>query len=507
MKTAPRLELRTSQSLVMTQQLQQSIKLLQLSSLELQEYLNQELEKNPLLTTEDGQDSVAGQSDSGSDESGAGDTVGGEDGETGEGAEREVERDDSDWNDETFAGNDSDDSAYGEREPERIYSGVRNHNYDGDDFAPEHHMTREKSLRDHLQEQLAVAALDPVERLIGMNLIDMLDEAGYVTDDLAQLGERLACNPEQVQNTLAVMQQFDPPGIFARNLAECLAIQLKEKDRYDPAMEQMITHLNLLGAGDMVSLKKICGVDDDDLRQMIAEIRELNPKPAQGFAHDAVQTVVPDIFLKKTKGDGWHIELNNQVLPRVLVNQQYYVRLQGSTRNKQEKKYLTDQLSSAHWLVKAMDQRAQTILKVTAEMVKQQDAFFRHGVHYLKPMTLKDVAAVTELHESTVSRVTTNKFLSTPRGMFELKYFFTSTIQNTTGGGDYSSRAVQQLIKDLVDGESAGDILSDDTISEKLKQQGVNVARRTVTKYREAMHIGSSVQRRRDKTRDAKFGQ
>ena len=496
----PRLELRQSQSLVMTQQLQQSIKLLQLSSLELAEYIDQELEKNPLLAVDEvepGQDVGEDRGDNNEEQTDHSETYGDPEDKdsateraTDEGrgnAEEDWEHDDSS-NDEAFVSEDSG----------LHYANVRTSS-DEDDGQFEPNITKAISLREHLQEQLVLGIEDPVSRMIGLHLIDMLSEAGYVPEDFAQVASILECDVALVQETLLKMQSFDPVGIFARNLAECLALQLQEKDRYDPAMQKLVANLDLIAKGDMAGLRKVCGVDDEDLKLMIAEIRELNPRPASGFVHDVVQTVIPDIFLKRTKSGGWQIELNSSVLPKVLVNRQYYSMLSAKTRDKVEKKYLTDQLATASWLVKALDQRAQTILKVTTEIVSKQDSFFRHGIRYLKPMTLREVAEQVELHESTVSRVTSNKYISTPRGNYELKYFFTSSISNSSGGEDYSSRTVMHLIKQMVDEESPGKILSDDALSEMLKDRGIDCARRTVTKYREAMNLGSSVQRRREK--------
>lgn len=479
----------------MTQQLQQSIKLLQLSSLELAEYIEQELEKNPLLTVDESEPSSA--QDGADQEAGDGDT--GHDSEDGDGiTERAADEGrgsaEEDWSHDEY----SNDEQFVPEDSGLHYANVRTSTDEEDpNFEPS--ITKEISLREHLQEQLMLELEDPISRMIGLHLIDMITEAGYVPEDFAQVASVLECDVSLVQETLLRMQSFDPVGIFARNLAECLTLQLQDKDRFDPAMQKLVANLDLLAKGDMAGLRKACGVDDEDLKQMIAEIRELNPRPASGFVHDVVQTVIPDIFLKRTKAGGWQIELNSSVLPKVLVNRQYYSMLSAKTRDKQEKKYLTDQLGAASWLVKALDQRAQTILKVTTEIVSKQDSFFRHGIRYLKPLTLREVAEQVGLHESTVSRVTSNKYIASPRGTYELKYFFTSSITNSSGGEDFSSRTVMHLIKQMVDEELPAQILSDDKISEMLKDRGIDCARRTVTKYREAMNIGSSVQRRREK--------
>ena len=303
---------------------------------------------------------------------------------------------------------------------------------------------------------------------------------------------------------LAVLQTFDPPGICARDLAECLAIQLKENDRYDPAMQALISRLDLLAKRDFSALKKICGVGDEDLTDMIAEVRRLNPKPGHAFGSAIVQPIVPDVFVRPAPDGAWLVELNSDTLPKVLVNQSYYSEVSATARRDTDKSYLTECLQSATWLVRALDQRARTILKVSNEIVRQQDAFFAHGVEYLRPLNLKTVAEAISMHESTVSRVTANKYMATSRGIFELKYFFTSAIAAAHGGEAHSAESVRHRIKQLIDAEPAADVLSDDTIVEKLREAGVDIARRTVAKYREAMRIPSSVQRRREKQVAAK---
>jgi len=298
---------------------------------------------------------------------------------------------------------------------------------------------------------------------------------------------------------LAVLQGFDPPGICARTLSECLAIQLKERDRFDPAMQALLAHLDLVARRDFSALRRICGVDDADLSDMIAEIRRLNPKPGLSFGSSVVQPIVPDVFVRPSQEGGWLVELNSDTLPKVLVNQTYYSEVSRTAKNDGEKSYLADCLQTATWLIRALDQRAKTILKVSTEIVRQQDAFFAHGVQFLRPLNLKTVADAIGMHESTVSRVTANKYMATSRGIFELKYFFTSSIAAADGGEAHSAEAVRHRIKQLIDAESAQDVLSDDTIVERLRGAGIDIARRTVAKYREAMRIPSSVQRRREK--------
>jgi RNA polymerase sigma-54 factor len=350
-----------------------------------------------------------------------------------------------------------------------------------------------------LAEQLALAISDPVRRMIGQHLVDLVDEAGYLTGDLAAVAERLGAPVDVVESVLSVLQSFDPPGVCARNLTECLAIQLKERDRFDPAMQALVVRLDLLAKRDLIALRKACGVDDDDLAEMIAEVRALNPKPGLAFGSAMVQPIVPDVYVRPSPDGGFVVELNSDTLPKVLVNQSYYAELSKHAGTDSAKTYLTDSLQSANWLIRALDQRAKTILKVATEIVKQQDAFFAHGVQHLRPLNLKTIADAISMHESTVSRVTANKYMATSRGIFELKYFFTSAIAAADGGEAHSAEAVRHRIKQLIDGESAAEVLSDDTIVEKLREVGIDIARRTVAKYREALRIPSSVQRRRDK--------
>jgi RNA polymerase sigma-54 factor len=327
----------------------------------------------------------------------------------------------------------------------------------------------------------------------------MVDDTGYLVGDLASVAEKLGTTLPEVEAALAVLQGFDPLGVCARNLAECLAIQLRERDRFDPAMQALVGRLDLLAKHDLAALRRICGVGDDDLIDMIAEIRRLNPKPGLAFGTTMVQPIVPDVYVRPGPDGGFVVELNSDTLPKVLVNQRYQAELSKTAANESAKSYLAENLQSATWLIRALDQRAKTILKVATEIVKQQDAFFVHGVRHLRPLNLKTIADAISMHESTVSRVTANKYIATSRGIFELKYFFTSSIASADGGEAHSAEAVRYRIKVLIDAENAGNVLSDDSIVEQLRQAGIDIARRTVAKYREAMRIPSSVQRRRAK--------
>ena len=352
--------------------------------------------------------------------------------------------------------------------------------------------------------QIHVDVANTADRLIAAALIELLDEAGYLPADLDLVRTQLGATPAHFEDVIAQLQRFDPPGIFARSLQECLALQLREKDRLDPAMEKLLRHLDLLAKRERGALMKLCGVDAEDLTGMIAEIRELNPKPALAFASDVAPPIVPDVMLRPQPGGGWQIELNNDNLPRVLANEKYYARVQASARTKLDRDYLSERWQQANWLVKALHQRATTILKVSSEIVRQQDKFFVHGVQRLRPLILRDIAAAVEMHKSTVSRVTQNKFIATPRGLFELKYFFTTALTRHDGGETVSSEAVREQIRALIEAERPNTILSDDRIAEILREGGIDIARRTVAKYREGMRIASSAQRRREKRDDGR---
>ncbi len=485
-------EMRQSQSLVMTQQLQQSIKLLQLSAVELQEYIDVEIEKNPLLSREDGEAETPSEEVA---------VVEKPDSQT------EVEMSDTDYsvseslNDESYANEWGADEALsmgrvsaGEHRGGGAFEGAG----EGPDLdGAEAH---DKTLRDHLLEQVHMDITDPVQRVIAEKLVDLLDDAGYLRDDIAPLAGQLGVSTEDIEAVVAKLQQLDPAGVFARDLTECIRLQLADMDRLDPVMEKMLDHLDLMGKGELAGLRKLLGVDEEDFTELLADIRRCNPKPASGFAHEDSQAVIPDVIVRKGKGgQGWHIELNPEALPRVLINRHYATDVHARKEDKEAKRFLTEQLANANWLVKALDQRANTILKVAEEIVKQQDAFFKHGIRFLKPMVLKDIANAISMHESTISRVTTSKFMASPRGTLELKFFFTSSIHSGSGATDFSSKTVMYYIKELVTDEDPKAVLSDDAIVKRLQDRNIDVARRTVTKYREEMGIPSSVVRRRQK--------
>jgi len=487
----------------MTPQLMQAIKLLQLSNLDLAAYVEAELERNPLLDRGAEADAPAGAAaQAAEDHAVNGQAPGSPNGEAG--APAADERRDS------GAESPLDDTSPDDNEPVRPrtsdmpagyseWAGTGSGGRDDGDYNLEAFVSSETTLADWLREQMTLAIADPARRMIGQYLIDLVDESGYLAGDLAGVTEKLGAPMAEVEAVLAILQSFDPSGICARDLAECLAIQLKENDRYDPAMQALVSRLDLVARRDFAALKKLCGIGDEDLADMIAELRRLNPKPGLAFGSAPVQPIVPDVFVRPAPNGAWIVELNSDTLPKVLVNQSYYSEVSSGARRDTEKSYLAECLQSATWLVRALDQRARTILKVSNEIVRQQDAFFARGVAHLRPLNLKTVAEAIGMHESTVSRVTANKYMATTRGIFELKYFFTSAIAASHGGEAHSAEAVRHRIKQLIDGESAAAILSDDTLVERLREAGIDIARRTVAKYREAMRIPSSVQRRREK--------
>jgi len=506
MALTPRLELRQSQSLVMTPQLQQAIKLLQLNNIELMAYVEQELEQNPLLErASEEHEREGGDSEPSENTDGSADeyTDMNLDNEVASAKESEAALDvdyQNDWGEEApTAAPQSHGADSGLSDWSSVGTGGPPSNEGGPGRSLEQTLSGDVSLRDHIMEQIGVELTGPAERVIAVHLMELLDEAGYLTGDLATVAAALECDVELVEATLAKVQGFSPTGIFARNLQECLALQLKEKDRLDPAMQAFLDNLDLLAKRDLKGLSRRCGVDAEDIADMVAEIRALDPKPALSFDFAVIQPVTPDVIMRPNPDGGWLIELNSDTLPRVLVNNQYYSTVSGSARNKADKQYIAECFQSANWLVKSLHQRAGTILKVATEIVSQQSEFFIKGVRFLRPLILRDIAEEIEMHESTVSRVTSNKYIATPRGIFELKYFFTTALGNSAGGDAHSAEAVRHRIKELIDAESPKKILSDDRIAEILQEEGIDIARRTVAKYREAMRIPSSVQRRREK--------
>ena len=494
MTLGPRLEFRQSQSLVMTPQLRQAIKLLQFNNLEAAAFVEEELERNPLLERDERVDGLperpaavqpeaapAPRADS-ADLVGAGTLP-----EEGAGP-LDVAGDPDTGGYEAFG------EADGVRLPSGSGAGPA---AGGDDWDFTDRLTSSPSLRDHLAEQMRLGFDTAEARLIGAYLIALLEPAGRLSAAPEAIAHALGVAFDTVEAVRRAMMQFDPVGLFARSLAECLAAQLLARNRLDPAMAALLDNLELLGKRDFKRLMPLCGVDWDDMQDMIREIRALDPKPGAGWDIASLPAIVPDVLMRMLPGGDFVLELNPDTLPRVLVNESLYARV-GPTVTREDRLYLSDRLATANWLVKSLQQRAQTILKVSAEIVQRQDGFFRHGVSHLRPLILRDIAEAVSLHESTVSRVTANKYISTPRGNFELKYFFTNAIAGSDGES-HSAESVRQRIRTLVGAETGDDVLSDDAIVLALRKEGVDIARRTVAKYRDALRIPSSVQRKREK--------
>jgi RNA polymerase sigma-54 factor len=467
MALVQKLEMRHGQSLVMTPQLQQAIKLLQMSNLELKAFIEEEIERNPLLeraaepAEEPAEAAPVAARDPTADEAEAGAMV--------------PEIRDSGW--------------LSDRSGSRLPAVDQ-------EFAAT--IGEEPTLASHLTDQLNIAVTDPKRRLIGANLIGLVDEAGYLTADLGQLADGLGVSVDVIIDVLHELQGFDPPGVFARDLRECLSLQLKDKDRFDPAMQRLVDNLPLVARRDFAALSTICGVDLDDVRDMIAELRRLNPKPGNAFGTVVVQPVIADVVVKPAPDGAWLVELNSETLPRLLMNSQYYATVSRRSLNQADRVYLGECHANANWLLRSLDQRARTILAVAREIVRQQDGFLVHGVKSLRPLNLRAIADAISMHESTVSRVTSNKYMATPRGTFEMRYFFTAAISSAEGGDSHSAEAVRHRIKEMVDREPPGGALSDTEIVDRLRQDGIDIARRTVAKYRDALGIPSSVQRQRE---------
>ena len=493
MALVTRLEFRQGQSLTLTPQLQQAIKLLQMSGLELDAYIQAEIENNPLLVSmaeTDGDQDISETALDPIDPECASDRV----------SLQEAAQALDMGSEEAFNEASPGEQHCGELD-EIAYAGAptdHGRQGSGQDTNTLPDRAAAGSLADAVRAQLAIRPLPDRQRAMALILIDGLDEAGYLRLDLAELAERLHYPINEIEAVLQMLQGFEPCGVFARDLRECLALQLMDKNRLDPAMDSLLNHLEVLARRDHARLRLLCGVDDEDLRDMIGELRALNPRPGAGYELNMAQTLIPDVFVRQNRDGSWQVELNSDTLPRLLVDRRYHAQIASRARCEADKVFVSECLANATWLVKSLDQRAKTILKVASEIVRQQEGFLNLGLDYLRPLTLKTVAEAIGMHESTVSRVTANKAIATPRGTFELKFFFTSAIGSSDGGMAHSSQSVRQKIRQLIQAEhTSQDVLSDDKLVALLQKNGIEIARRTVTKYREAMGIGSSVDRRR----------
>jgi RNA polymerase sigma-54 factor len=495
--------MRQSQSLVMTPQLLQAIKLLQFSTTELQSYVEAELEKNPLLE----RDSRADEAPIVADDRPIVETA--MTPEPGDWAREEMPADRATLERETGTDfeNSFPDEAIADQalpQPDSPFWNLSGGSGKGaslneDDPNLEAFCAAATTLSQHLENQLGCTDTDDLTRMIAAQILDQIDQTGYLLEPLDVMAERLGVPLKRCEIALELVHGFDPIGVGARNLAECLRLQLREKDRLDPAMAALVDHLDLLAKREFGQLRKVCGVDEEDLADMIAELRRLDPKPGLIFGSTSSEPVTPDVFIRATSDGGWQVDLNSDALPRVVANKSFYARVSGKGAEKEVRSFIDEAWTNANWIVRSLEQRARTILKVASEIVRQQDAFFTHGVAHLRPLNLKMIADAVSLHESTISRVTANKFMATPRGLFEMKYFFTTAIAASDGGVSVSSEAVRYRIKQLIDAEEPNAVLSDDALVDKLREIGIEVARRTVAKYREGMGIASSSIRRREK--------
>jgi len=495
MALTQRLELRQGQTLVMTPQLQQAIKLLTLSNLELAEFVEAEVEKNPLLERDE-------REQHGSSEERAPEQAPQTDSEPLEAAlarDDFAKADDLDAERHDIYAEDGSSPAGPRDTPLTDWTSARATPIDGDDDGFERKLTSALTLKDHLLAQLSIAPVSAEQRLIAAAIVDGVDEAGYLRTPLSDVAEQLGTSETAVADVLLIVQGFDPTGVAARDLAECLALQLRERGRLDPVMQIFLKHLDLVAKRDFATVCTLCGVDAEDVADMLAEIRTLTPKPGLAFGSEPVQPVVPDVFVREGADGAWQVELNSDTLPRLLVNSRYHAKVSTAAKEKEAAEYLAQCLNSANWLMKSLDQRARTILKVASEIVRQQDGFLTYGIRHLRPLNLRAIADAIAMHESTVSRVTSNKYIATPRGVFEMKYFFTAALSSIDGQEAHSAEAVRDRIREMIEKEAPVDVLSDDRIVTLLTADGVNIARRTVAKYREAMHIPSSVERRKFK--------
>ena len=496
MALGARLEIRQGQGLVITPQLQQAIKLLQLSNLELEGYIEGELEKNPLLAREEAEapdaEPVAAEPADRAEMS--------FDDAPGGAASAELDASSHDLHVDAAPGDrDAGEVPAGDAGGAVDWSRAGGARFEGEGEL-DGSLSADETLQDHLAAQIAAAGFGAAERAVATVLADAVDEGGYLRAEPAEVADRLGCDLATVERVIARCQGFEPVGVFARSVRECLEIQLRDRGRFDPCMAALLNHLELLARRDLAALKRLCGVDDEDLRDMIAEVRALTPRPGAAFGSEPIQGVVPDVLVRDDPLGGWRVELNADTLPRLLVDKRYHARVSGAAKTDQERTFVADCHAQASWLVKSLDQRAKTILKVSSEIVRQQDAFLAFGVEHLRPLNLKHVADAIGMHESTVSRVTSNKYVATPRGIFELKFFFTTALASADGGEAHSAEAVRHRIRNLIESEDrpgAEGVLSDDRIVEILKETGVDIARRTVAKYREALRIPSSVERKR----------
>ena len=470
------LQLRLSQQLAMTPQLQQAIRLLQLSTLELQQELQQALESNPLLEQIDTHEEI--------------DTRETQDSETLDTADALEQKEmpeelplDASWDTIYTAGTPSGTSG------DYI-----------DDELPVYQGETTQTLQDYLMWQVELTPFSDTDRAIATSIVDAVDETGYLTVPLEDILESIGdeeIDIDEVEAVLKRIQRFDPVGVAAKDLRDCLLIQLSQFDKTTPWLEEarliISDHLDLLANHDFRTLMRVTRLKEDVLKEAVNLIQSLDPRPGQSIQTGEPEYVIPDVLVRKHNGH-WTVELNSDSIPRLQINQ-HYASMCNNARNDGDSQFIRSNLQDAKWLIKSLESRNETLLRVSRCIVEQQQAFFEQGEEYMKPMVLADIAQAVEMHESTISRVTTQKYLHSPRGIFELKYFFSSHV-NTEGGGEASSTAIRALVKKLIAAENPAKPLSDSKLTSLLSEQGIMVARRTVAKYRESLSIPPSNQRK-----------
>lgn len=473
-----RLDVRQTQSLVLTPQLQQAIRLLQLSSQELIGTLQQEVAENPFLELADTVARAAERAPAAPPAVEPG-LPAGPAASTGDHT--------GDWDQP--------------RPPQAVDQQLhsRRQEHGDDQRSLEARFSEAPSLREELRRQLGMLVRSEGARALAATLTDWIDDDGYLRESDEDVARRLGASIAQVAAARALLQRCEPTGVGARDLAECLALQLAERDRLDPAMRRLLDNLPLLARADWPALMRLCGVDREDLEEMVAELKALDPRPGQRYPAEPTTAILPDIVVSRTGPDHWRIELNGAALPRLVVDGEYFAELGRSGLDLRQKEFVQERFQNATWLAKALDQRSRTILKVGRAIFARQRAFLALGPKALRPLVLRDIAAATGLHESTVSRATSQKYAATPHGTFPLKYFFSTAIAAKDGGADHSAEVIRQQIKQMIQKEDPQAVLSDDQIVSRLGDQGIVIARRTVAKYREALGIASSMQRRRSK--------
>jgi len=476
MQISQNLKLKQSQSLVMTPQLQQAIKLLQLTNLELCDLVSKELEDNPFLE------------DNKLDE------------EQKDGFEKENKTNNLQ---EDFSSNDKIESEIKSDTYENCWdmelsTNNKSQNYETIDpgSVAEQTVSEEVTLKSILREQALLEFDQDDEKFISQVLIDYIDPSGWMTKGLSEISEIVGCDENKVQLIIDRMKAFEPSGVFAQNLKECLEIQLKAKNQFDEGIRILLNNFDLLASGDLKSICKICNFSKKDISEKLSIIKKLNPKPGSLYSTSENNIFHPDVIVK-FKNEEWEVELNQSTLPKIVVNEDYINQLSNLNCNQGDKKFINESIGSAKWLIKAIEQRNITTLKISSEIVQQQKDFFEKGLSFLKPMILKDVAKKIGMHESTVSRVTSSKLMLTPRGIFDMKHFFSASINSTEKGESYSAASVRETLKNLISSEPLNQPFSDEIIVSKLQKEGINLARRTVAKYRELMSIPSSAERRR----------